>query len=281
MGKYSGTLLVSDFDRTITAPDGTIPEANLSAVRRFMEEGGRFCVATGRTLPLFRNKIGLFPFNAPMILFNGAMAYDFNTESVVFDHPMPKDVVKFCLDIQRRFPKMYYELLLAGRHAVHSCDEPRRRLLVEHDVTMCTLDDILPDEPVYMGSIIGRYVSPADTGEDYFACTDEEEQTIRAILAHIAERGKGQYSGVRPAKLLIEYMADGISKGAAARELVVKLGCSRLACIGDAMNDLSMLEEADVAFMPSDGDEELLQRPEFRHCAPCSEGAVASAISML
>ena len=40
MTDFSDLLLVSDFDRTLTAPDSSIPPANLEAIRRFMEKGG-------------------------------------------------------------------------------------------------------------------------------------------------------------------------------------------------------------------------------------------------
>ena len=47
MAKYSDVLLTSDYDRTLTAPDASIPEKNLEAIRYFMENGGEgisFCV---------------------------------------------------------------------------------------------------------------------------------------------------------------------------------------------------------------------------------------------
>ena len=39
MGIFSDILLTVDFDRTLTAPDSTIPERNLAAIRYFMENG--------------------------------------------------------------------------------------------------------------------------------------------------------------------------------------------------------------------------------------------------
>ena len=48
---FSDILLTVDYDRTLTAPDSTIPQRNLDAIRYFMEEGGIFTLATGRSLP--------------------------------------------------------------------------------------------------------------------------------------------------------------------------------------------------------------------------------------
>ena len=33
MGKFSDILLTADYDRTLTAPDSSIPERNLEAIR--------------------------------------------------------------------------------------------------------------------------------------------------------------------------------------------------------------------------------------------------------
>ena len=50
MAKFSDVLLTSDYDRTLTAPDASIPEKNLEAIRYFMENGGAFTINTGRTV---------------------------------------------------------------------------------------------------------------------------------------------------------------------------------------------------------------------------------------
>ena len=52
MGKFSDVLLTADYDRTLTAPDSSIPERNLEAIRYFMENDGAFTVNTGRSVPM-------------------------------------------------------------------------------------------------------------------------------------------------------------------------------------------------------------------------------------
>lgn len=51
MGKFSDILLTVDFDRTLTAPDSTIPPRNLEAIRWFMEEGARLPSIPGAPWP--------------------------------------------------------------------------------------------------------------------------------------------------------------------------------------------------------------------------------------
>ena len=56
MGIYSDILLTVDFDRTLTAPDSSIPERNIEAIRYFIDNGGVFTVNTGRSVPMYSMK---------------------------------------------------------------------------------------------------------------------------------------------------------------------------------------------------------------------------------
>ena len=71
MGIFSDVLLTVDYDRTLTAPDSSIPERNLEAIRYFMENGGAFTVNTGRSVPMTRAFRDIVPVNAPLLLYNG------------------------------------------------------------------------------------------------------------------------------------------------------------------------------------------------------------------
>ena len=76
MGIFSDVLLTVDYDRTLTAPDSTIPERNIEAIRYFIENGGAFTINTGRSVPMtkvFRDRV---PVNAPLLLYNGSAASD-------------------------------------------------------------------------------------------------------------------------------------------------------------------------------------------------------------
>ena len=80
MGKFDGVLLASDFDNTILntelprrtgCPIPPISQRNVEALRYFMDNGGRFAVATGRALPAFRMFAEQVPMNAPAVVCNG------------------------------------------------------------------------------------------------------------------------------------------------------------------------------------------------------------------
>ena len=87
MGKFTGVLLASDYDNTLLDTESArrsggeaprVSERNQAALRYFMEQGGRFAVATGRALAALEHFVDEIPMNAPAIICNGAALYDFS-----------------------------------------------------------------------------------------------------------------------------------------------------------------------------------------------------------
>ena len=59
IGKFSGVMLVSDFDDTLYGSDLHVSEENRTAIRSFIEQGGLFTVATGRARKTFTPQVTL------------------------------------------------------------------------------------------------------------------------------------------------------------------------------------------------------------------------------
>ena len=78
----------------------------------------------------------------------------------------------------------------------------------------------------------------------------------------------------RSAARLLDIQAGGVSKAKSARALQAKLGRKILVCVGDAHNDIPMLDGADYAFCPSDA----ILADQYENVCPCAEGAVADVI---
>ena len=89
---FSDVLLTVDSDRTLTAPDSTIPARNLEAIQYFIAQGSAFTVNTGRSVPMAKPFMDMVPVNAPLLLYNGSAAYDVNTGKLEFCHEIPLDL---------------------------------------------------------------------------------------------------------------------------------------------------------------------------------------------
>ena len=87
MALFSDVLLTVDFDRTLTAPDSSIPLRNLEAIRYFTENGGAFTVNTGRSIPMSQ-ALWDVPVNVPLLLYNGSAACDSKTRTLSLCRPL-------------------------------------------------------------------------------------------------------------------------------------------------------------------------------------------------
>ncbi len=272
MALYSDVLLTVDYDRTLTAPDSTIPERNLEAIRYFMENGGAFTVNTGRSVPMARVFSDRVPTNAPLLLYNGSAAYDVHTGKLLFGHEIQMDLwetVRVCMEL---FPDLTVEVQGLDAH-YRFTENPAWDAFSDHQP--CARGFAQPGDdlgPFLKFTLYGEFRDV--TVAHMFESTPEEKVRMDQVERILNERF-GEFCVVfRAATRIIDVHAKGVSKARSARELQERLGRKFLICVGDAENDRMMLEDADFAFVPSDA----ILAKEFENVCPCGEGAVADVI---
>ena len=122
MALFEDILLTVDFDRTLTAPDSTIPQRNLDAIKYFTENGGAFTMNTGRSVATFWQFLDTLPVNAPFLLYNGSAAYDKGKLSLL--RPIDLDVWQTMDTMRSLFPELNLEIQGTDVHyAVHASPE--------------------------------------------------------------------------------------------------------------------------------------------------------------
>ncbi|MBQ9967368.1 MAG: HAD family phosphatase [Oscillospiraceae bacterium] len=276
MADLSKILLVSDFDHTLTDHTGHIPQANIDAIGRFMELGGMFTVCTGRSLPASRGLLQAVPTNAPLLFCNGAGCYDISTGTLPFCRPLPQEaeaLIGWCLEA---FPDLRLEVHCLDKHYVFHIDAYCAALLQRRGTPYACPEDLTQiPRPWVKFSLYSRNgdVPTIDLGS-------ERGQYFCKAARTIAQRGGDTFTVTHSMPGLIEVQIAGTSKGLAARELAEKLERPVLVCVGDSPNDIPMLEEADLAFRPSDGDPRIQDFP-CPKAAPSHEGTVADVIRIL
>lgn len=272
MAPFSDVLLTVDYDRTLTAPDSSIPERNLEAIRYFIDNGGAFTVNTGRSVPMtkvFRDRV---PVNAPLLLYNGSAAYDPNTNHLDFCHEIHMDLWETVRRCEELFPDLTVEVQGLDAHYRFS-ENPMWDAFSDHQ--QCARGFARPGDdlgPFLKFTLYGQFrdVTVAhmfEGSEEEKARMDEAEQLLRQEFGAHCEV-------FRAATRIIDIHAKGVSKARSARELQQRLGRKILVCIGDANNDLPMMQDADYAFAPADG----IIAPYFDTVCNCAEGAVADVI---
>ena len=269
---FSDILLTVDYDRTLTAPDSTIPERNLEAIRYFMENGGAFTVNTGRSMPMIRAFRDIVPVNAPLLMYNGSASFDLQTGKLSACKEIPLPQAQVILELMELFPDLTVEVQGLDAHYVFG-ENPSWDAYCDHN--QCARDHALPTDnlgPFMKFTLYGKFYDA--TVARLYEATEEELRRMDEAEQILKER-YGEYCEVfRAVARIIDVHAKGVSKNRAARELQQQLGRKILICVGDGENDVPMLQGADYAYSPSDG----VVADRFENVCPCAEGSVADVI---
>ena len=265
--KISDILLVTDCDGTLLREDKSVSDADLAAIAEWKAQGGKFTIATGRSLPTAAFLLDLLPLDLPVILYNGAMLYD---------------------PIQRR-PLWTAEIPPAAHAAVEKAME---RFSTEMGVEVLTPEGlyavrVTPMIEEHLGGLVQVPYRRADLEKVrsmrwlkvMFALPEEKMDALRTFLESLDAPG---VRFVRSEKFYFEMLPAMASKGAALSALCARCGISlsRTVAIGDCDNDLEMLEVAGAGYAVANA------YPSVRALAgrtTCSneEGAVAAVIGEL
>ncbi|MBQ8796771.1 MAG: HAD-IIB family hydrolase [Oscillospiraceae bacterium] len=267
---FSDVLLTVDFDRTFSARDSSVPQRNLDAVRYFMDHGGTFTINTGRSAVNFAQQIKTTPVNAPILLYNGSAAYENGQlcQCVEIDVDM-WDMVEL---LHEKFPEMDLEIH-GGEY--HYLIEPTEKVLALYE----NLD--WKWKAAKRGDVVGPFIKLAIFGQtevplfsELYKATEEELARFDEATRIIETLYGDKVEVFRAAPRILNIHAKGVSKLKAARTLQERLEKKILICVGDAQNDVPMLDGADYAFCPADAS--IADR--YPNVCCCDEGAIADVI---
>ena len=272
MGIFSDILLTVDYDRTLTAPDSTIPERNLEAIRYFMENGGAFTINTGRSVPMtkvFRDRV---PVNAPLLLYNGSAAYDLAGGKLTLMHRIHMDMWETVRELMETFPNLTVEVQGLDAH-YNFTPNPMFDAFSDSNNCAHALAEWGQDlGPFLKFTLYGKFHSEILSG--MFEATTEEMAEMNAAEELLKEKYGEKCEVFRAAARIIDVHAKGVSKDRSAKELKEHLGRKILVCVGDARNDISMLDGADFAYVPADA----VLADRYENVCKCADGAVADVI---
>lgn len=270
MALFDDVLLTVDYDRTMTGPDSIVPQRNREAIGWFTENGGSFTVNTGRGTNTLRRHLHDLQNNVPLLLYNGSMWYENGalTNCKVIDLPL-WDTVNA---VAEAFPEMNVEIQGMNDHYLLG-PQPEFLQLYSRMGWHYTLAQTGMDTGPFLKFAIYGAAHDGTLG-DMFSGTTEELARFTQLQQFISSRWGQQVDTFLAAPRILDVHAKGVSKGKAALELKARLGKKILVCVGDAENDITMLEAADYAFCPADG----VIADRYETVCKCASGAVADVI---
>jgi len=261
----NNVFLITDADGTLLTDDKRILEIDKSAINELIQSGGMFTVATGRGVSLARVIADELQLEIPAVIFNGAAVYDFKKDKFLWKCVLPdtaKDYINIFMD---NFPTLGAEILRYDEvnvirtnareeeHIKFGCENPIRRRIdeVPHDNWIKTL---FVDEP----ENIDRLIEFAD--KHVFDCV------------HL----------VRSAPMFFEMLPNGVNKGTGFKKLLDIMGLNnrRVVAAGDFMNDLEMIQMADLGVAVGNA-EEIVKRAADLIVCDNNSGAVFEIVERL
>lgn len=225
------TFLITDVDGTLLNDEHALSEENLSAIRELMSAGGKFTIATGRGIGMSLPIVEELGLDEPAVIFNGAAVYDFKAHKMLWHTELCREAKGYLARIVEEFPGCAVEVLLEDKVYVPKINDRERRHLSLGNVTpvLCTLDDI--PEGGWLKALI------VDEPENISKIRDMAQQHMR-----------GKVHWVRSDEVYYEMLPLGVNKGTGFKKLLELTGNTDrfIVAAGDFMNDIEMLEMADL-----------------------------------
>ncbi len=241
MGKFDGILLLSDLDGTLLTSTRIVSPENLEALRYFMAEGGRFSVATGRSKPGMEHFLEYLPINAPAVIYNGAVVYDFEAGCPVWQRPLGERGLDLFRLVQAEFPGAGLETY-------------------EMDTAYALTDNPISRRHFENVKMRWQLVQPEEVPQPWVdMLLLEQEDRLAKIKARLEEQFPGQFFLQYSDKEFLEVLHPEANKGAAALALCDYLGCKKenLYTVGDGRNDIQLLTCTPNAYAPANAEPEV------------------------
>ena len=241
-------MLVLDMDDTLLNDDHTISNENRVMLAKARELGVHIVLASGRPTPAmiaYAKELQLD--NSYMISYNGAVITDLKEDKVIFEQTLTQGQIHELYDYSLK-SKTHIITYVNGK-IVSETDseyieieknitglEHNKVVSFKEEVQSSAVKCILLEEPSYL---------------------KEVEKDLKAAMPHLS------VSMSKP--FFLEVAQNGIDKGASIKFLAEKLNIlqSEIIAVGNAGNDLTMIEYAGLGVWVDNVDPELRDKGDF------------------
>ncbi len=261
------TILLSDMDGTLLNSRKQINAADRAAVDRFIAMGGRFTVATGRTIQSFEQYRSIIDLREPIIMYNGGAIYDYSGEKLLSSHPLPDAARDMTAEVLRLMPEVGGEVLTAEGTFVFSNTEYQKL-----HTRLCGITPHYKDITEIPG---GGWLKVL------FALAPEDVPNLELLVRQLGYEKEADF--VKSSEIFLEMLPKGVSKGSALEEYRRLEGMEdfTFVSIGDFDNDIEMIKAADIGACPANAEETVKNAADIVLGRTNDEGAVAELIDYI
>lgn len=263
MGKFDNVLILTDFDGTFANDKGEITADNIEMISYFTKNGGLFSVSTGRTYQGF-HKYSSEYINAPVLLANGAMAYDYKKNDFVFFDGLKEEGIDAVEKLLKEFPDITVEMYPFNKTFAINLTETSHRHFssqgIEYEICNKPSETIIPWQKAML------------------ACGDTDPKLVHKYIDDCLP----EISYIKTTGEFIEVLAKGVDKGSGLLKMAKCLGVSpeHAYAVGDGLNDMEMIVAASKGFVPENGNKDVLINADYV-VRSNNNGAIANVIEIL
>lgn len=260
-------ILLSDMDGTLLDSKKQISDTDRKAIDKFISIGGKFTVATGRTIQTFAQYQHMLDLQMPVIMYNGAMIYDYSAKKVLYSQSLPTISRKITAKVINFMFECGGEVLRTDGTYVFSNNEYEQL-----HTNLCGI------EPEYMDI---DEIPDGDWLKVLFALAPERVALLEDKISRLGYYDHADF--VRSADIFLEMLPKGISKGSALNEYRKLNGMKdfTFVAVGDFDNDAEMIANADIGACPANAEESVKNISDIVLNSTNDEGAVAELINYI
>ncbi len=260
-------IFLSDFDGTLVRADGTVSQKNKDAITRYRAAGGIFAVVTGRMPASILRRMSELGITEGLAAgYQGAAIADIATGEFLCCNTFERE------DAVRALTAM--ESLAAHVH----CYTPDRFYSNLRDEPLARYEKLCGVQgTVIEGEPLSAFAARERLRVTKVLCMIEPER-CEALRAALQTSLGEKFYVTRSARFAVEILPAGQNKGCAAEFISQYYGVplSKIAAIGDELNDLPMIARVGGKFAVANADERL--KENARVVAACADDGVAEAL---
>ena len=249
--KKEKTLYISDLDGTLLGRDARLSRHTTEIIRRLIKEGMLFTAATARSMSSV-TLLEELEIQLPCVQLNGVLMYDFPTHSYNGCTPILPEDARKVVDILHRFDRMSFVYKADETYGLH-VEFERLSNDVEREFF-----EVRKDKDYKSFGQVKNITVADDDRVIYFTMVDEYArlkaiyEEIRKIAGVRATLYSDNYSDL----YFLEVFSSNATKAKGMQRIKELTGADKVVAFGDNLNDIEMLESADIGIAVGDAAEE-------------------------